>query len=295
MDSWTGPIPRYWLVRAHIEELVAKQGLRPGDRLPSEPELQRELGVSRGTVRKALDDLQREGAVTRSSGRGTFVAERRMPRPLPELTSFSEHISSLGLRPGARLVSYRASRSYAEAVEHFPPGEPVARIERVRTADGVAVGVHTLYIPTGLAKRVGFSAAALRRAPGTSLYKAFEVAGVHIDVAYEAFVSRLATEHEACLLEVEPGTAVLQVTRRTFDEVGRALELVKAVYLGERYEYAIWLRRSPGPQRTRRPPRALAATNPPRGRTNPPAATERTKLPRALKIRRQLQQETGGK
>src|SRR5437764_12616850 len=110
MDVWTdrtgtAPTPKYWHVREAVEELIRVNGLRPGDRLPTEPELGQKLAVSRGTVRRAFDDLEREGVVSRQPGRGTFVAQRRMMRPLSELTSFTEHLRCLGLEAGARAVT----------------------------------------------------------------------------------------------------------------------------------------------------------------------------------------------
>lgn len=233
-------------MRQYLEELMAKRELPPGALLPSEAELQAQLGLSRGTIRRALDDLQREGRVVREPGRGTFVAQPRLERPLPELTSFTEHLVSLGFTPGARLVSYRTSRCYREVADVFPAGTAVARIERVRTANGVPVGIHVLYLPDDLAHRIGFTATALRRSPGTSLYGAFESSGIEIDVAREALISRLATDEEATLLRAGASRAILEMRRQTFDAEGRTLELVRAAYLGDRYEYAIWLRRPQG-------------------------------------------------
>jgi GntR family transcriptional regulator len=240
------PAPKYWRIRQEIERLVERESLRPGDRLPPEPDLQRRFAVSRGTVRRAFDDLERMGLVSRQAGRGTFVARRRMPRPLPELTSFTEHLRSLGLRPGARLLSYRPVGSQSDAASDFPPGTPLVRIVRVRTADDVPVGVHVLFLPADLARRVGFLAPALQTRPGLSLYEALEQNGIRIDAAREHLVSRLATGREASLLEIPRRSAVLEVTRRTFDDEGHPLELVRAVYRGDRYDYVVWLRRSPG-------------------------------------------------
>jgi GntR family transcriptional regulator len=246
MDIWSdraaAPTPKYWNVRRAVEELIRANGLRPGDRLPTEPELIARLSVSRGTIRRALDDLEREGVVSRQAGRGTFVAERRMMRPLSELTSFSEHLRSLGLEAGARLVSYRQA-SDEDADEHFRPDAELVRIVRVRTADGEPVGVHTLYLEVGLAERIGFTGEALRKAPETSLYGALASAGVEIDVAREDLTARLATSRERELLTLPSPSAVLEVLRRTYDADGNPLELVRAVYRADRYDYVIWLRR----------------------------------------------------
>jgi GntR family transcriptional regulator len=240
------PTPKYWRIQQAIQRLVERESLRPGDRLPTEPELQRRFGASRGTVRRAFDDLERMGLVSRQPGRGTFVARRRMPRPLPELTSFTEHLRSLGFAPGARFVSYREVGAGSDVAHAFPAGAELVRIVRVRTADGMPVGLHTLFLPVELARRVGFTAAALRAAPDLSLYRSLEATGVAIEGAREELVARLATGREAALLGVRRPAAVLEVTRRTVDAVGQPVELVRAVYRGDRYDYVVWLRRRAG-------------------------------------------------
>jgi GntR family transcriptional regulator len=247
MDVWTdsqvaAPTPKYWNVRQAVEQLIRSNGLRPGDRLPTEPELVERLRVSRGTVRRAFDDLEREGIVSRQPGRGTFVAERRMMRPLSELTSFTEHLRSLGLEPGARLVSHREVDADG-GDEHFPDDAPLVRIVRVRTANGEPVGLHTLYLDAGLADRIGFTREALRRTPEKSLYAALSAAGVEIEVAREDLTARVASTRERELLNLPPHAAVLEVVRRTYAAGASPVELVRAVYRADRYDYVIWLRR----------------------------------------------------
>jgi GntR family transcriptional regulator len=238
----TAPTPKYWNVRRAVEELIRVNGLRPGDRLPTEPELVQRLAVSRGTIRRAFDDLEREGVVSRQAGRGTFVAEQRMMRPLSELTSFTEHLRSLGLEPGARLVSHREAADDG-GDQHFASDMPLVRIVRVRTANGERVGVHTLYLARDLADRIGFNRETLNRTPDVSLYAALATAGVEIDMAREDLTARLASARERELLSLPPHTAVLEVLRRTYDATAHPIELVRAVYRADRYDYVIWLRR----------------------------------------------------
>lgn len=245
MDVWidqAAPTPKYWHVREAVERLIRTNGLRPGDRLPTEPELEKLLAVSRGTIRRAFDDLEREGVVSRQPGRGTFVAQRRMLRPLSELTSFSEHLRSLGLDPGSTLVSYRQVDD-DRGGDHFPAGTPLVRIVRLRTANREPVGVHTVFLPAALAGRIGFTRDVLRRTPEVSLYGALASAGVEIDIAREDITARLATARERELLDLPEPSPVLEVVRRTYDAAAQPVELVRAVYRADRYDYVIWLRR----------------------------------------------------
>jgi GntR family transcriptional regulator len=242
IETGAAPTPKYWQVRQTVLELIG--GLRPGDQLPTESALTAQLEVSRGTVRRAFDDLEREGRVSREPGRGTFVAQPRMPRPLPELTSFSEHLRSLGFTPGAKLISYRTVVDPAAALEHFTPEARLAHIVRLRTADDAPVGLHTLYVPAELAERSGFTARALGNSPDLSLYASISAAGAEIDTAREDLAARMPTAREAELLHLSSGAPVLEVIRRTYDAGGVPIELVRAVYRADRYDYIVWLRRS---------------------------------------------------
>lgn len=255
MDRTRTPTPKYWRVREAVEQLIGSNGLRPGDRLPTEPELGAQLGVSRGTVRRAFDDLEREGVVSRQPGRGTFVSERRMLRPLSELTSFTEHLRSLGMKPGARLVSYRRAVDDGGA-GHFEQGIPLVQIVRVRTADSTPVGVHTLYLPAEIARRSGFTREVLRQTPELSLYGSLAAAGIEIDMAREDLTARNASHREQDLLGLPEHAAVLEIIRRSYDTGGRPVELVRAVYRADRYDYIIWLRRDSARAKSAEPARA---------------------------------------
>ena len=235
--------PKYLQLREAMLGMIRDEALAPGHLLPSETELCGRFGVSRGTIRRAFDDLERDGHVSREPGRGTFVATPRMERPLPELTSFSEHIESLGMTPGAELVSYREGTDYADGKGHFPEGESLARIVRVRTANARPVGLHTLLLPVDLATEAGVTARSLRTDPALSVYRSLSAIGIEIDLARESIAARRATAQESRRLELGAHEPVLEVARRSFGIDGRPIELVRAAYRADRYDYITWLRR----------------------------------------------------
>lgn len=233
--------PKYWAVIDFVEKLISSQGLAPGDPLPAESVLQERFKISRGTVRMALEKLTVAGVVERRSGSGTFVAVPRMVRALPELTGFSEHIRSQGLRPGSQLLSKRALPEGSEAGAEFPPGTALVEFARLRLADDQPVGLHYLVLPADIAAAVDVEDQ-LRQ--GT-LYERMEQANLTVDVAQEHIVARRSVRSEARLLDIAVGSAVLDVRRKTFDADGNLVELVHAVYRGDRYDYVIWLERRP--------------------------------------------------
>lgn len=234
--------PKYWLVVDHLTKMIETEGLVAGDPLPTELELQNRFRVSRGTVRKAFDELSRRSLIERRPGSGTFVAPQRMPRELPELTGFSEHIRSLGLAPGSVELSRETLDRENGYAADFPPDTPLTKLTRLRTANDRPVGLHYLVVPTALVERVHASDPHDR----STFYDRLKHAGVRVDVAQEHLMARRPTRAEARHLGIGAGDAVLDVRRKTFDSNGSVVELVHAVYRGDRYDYVIWLERRRG-------------------------------------------------
>lgn len=252
-------IPLYLQVREAIVAFIEEQGLRPGDALPSEAELQARFGVSRATVRQTLELLEREGRIERHQGKGTFVAVPRLHRDLPDLTSFTEHLEGQGLRSASELIAFERLAPgvppSTRVSDDEPPlevfGGPAAlvRLVRVRLANDAPVGIHTTILPADVADRVGLSEEVLRRDRGVSLYRLLESGGEAPSWAEEHLHARGASAAEARLLGVRAGTPVMSVLRLTRNGEGRLIEAVRAVYLGDKYDYVIELERRVGPAR----------------------------------------------
>src|SRR5512135_1112678 len=114
-----GPIPLYHQLKQVLQSDIEQEIYQSGERLPSEPELVREYGVSRITVRQALDELEAEGRVVRRHGKGTYVAERRIEQELVRLTDFVEDMQQAGRNPSSRVLAFKhepASLTIAKAL-----------------------------------------------------------------------------------------------------------------------------------------------------------------------------------
>jgi GntR family transcriptional regulator len=252
LDRATG-IPLYLQVRLQIVSLIEQRGLKPGDALPSEPELRARFRVSRATVRHALAELERMGLIERHQGRGTFVALPRLERELPELTSFSEHLAEQGIRSASQLLDYqRLDPGQAPAVSYsedepdffdYLPAQPLVRFVRLRLANAVPVGLHTTATTAAVAEAVGLTEVRLRGDPTFSFYSALEAAGYSLALAEEHLVARGAGQREAHLLGVTLGTPVMSVLRISGTRDGSPLEAVRAVYVGHKYDYVVHLER----------------------------------------------------
>jgi GntR family transcriptional regulator len=247
-------LPLYLQLSEQIAQLIEREQLPVGAALPSESELQRRFTVSRATVRQALQQLTLRGVVERHQGRGTFVAVPQLERALHELTGFSEHLASKGLAHSSELVSYRrlvepgavraAISPDAPAPALLGEAEPLVEVVRVRRAGDVAVGIHTTLLTESVAQRIGFTEARLRHDRSLSLYTSLEHAGIALAGAEEHLSARAASPAEAKLLEVRRGTAVISVLRLSHDAARRRIEAVRAVYLGDKYDYVINLKRA---------------------------------------------------
>lgn len=257
LEERTRP-PLYVQVADWIRGEIERERLEPGTMLPSEADLQRRFEVSRATVRQAVRELAFAGVVKREQGRGTFVAAPPLERALPELTSFSEHLASKGLSSSSRLVSWEVVDELRESErrESLPsPDAPdprlfgrsrvrLARAIRLRLANDRPVGLHTTLVPLAIAEAIGFTEERLRRDEHLSLYATLERAGHRLSAAEEHLRARLLARPEAALLEVPQSTAAMTVLRLTRDQSGRLLEAVRAVYLGDKYDYVINLERT---------------------------------------------------
>jgi GntR family transcriptional regulator len=240
LDRRRGGSPLYRQLAAALEEQIRQGELRPGDRLPSENELRGQLQVSRATITKALDELMTRGLLVREQGRGTFVAGPPMERRPPGLRSFSEQIQSLGQRPGNRLLSFEHTEAHRgdPVLSAYPAGTPLVVIRRLRLVDGRPVGLHRSAMPADIAEAGGLSEEALAE-PGASLYALLEEGGVVVQRAREAVRAVNARPQEAQLLETEPGSALIELLRDSYDSRDRLMDVTQARYPGSLYVYNV--------------------------------------------------------
>jgi GntR family transcriptional regulator len=144
-----GPVPLHHQVYADLKASLDAGELGVGERLPPERELARLYGCSLITVRRALDELSREGRLGRQQGRGTFVLPPRLDRDIGDAMSFTEEMQRHGLDPETRLLAARpeaASETVAKALE-LEPGSPTLYLERLRLAGGEPLLLEMVHLP----------------------------------------------------------------------------------------------------------------------------------------------------
>lgn len=220
------------------ELLAMLDGLDVGDALPSERRLAEELGVSRPTLRQAIDGLVADSLLDRRHGSGTYVAQPRIAVSLT-MTSFTEDMIRRGMKPGGRVLSFRTETAGARIGRRLAlsPVEEVFTIRRLRMADEAPMAIETLYLPRALLP-------GLRRSDleGRSFYDLLRGNGVEIASGTETIEPTVTTAEEAAELGVPVHMPAFLFERITRDADGRPLEYVRSLYRGDRYRLELDLR-----------------------------------------------------
>jgi GntR family transcriptional regulator len=210
---------------------------RPGDPVPTEAELCRLFGISRGTVRRALHTLSEEGLISRRPGKGTLVVRPRLRCLLNRYLSFTESCLEWGVTPGARVLTLKTKRASGAAARslELPVGAPVTELVRVRFADGEPVCVDSVLIPEKLCPgltRYDFSSASL-----------FQI--LADDYRIVLFRARawlrpvLAEKKEARLLEVPTGSPMLLLETLANRRDDTPVVLGRELWRGDRIHYLL--------------------------------------------------------
>ncbi len=234
-------VPIYARIQADLRRQIADGRLALGARLPPEAAMCQRYGVSRMTVRHAVDGLVTAGLLTRRRGVGTFVTRTKTERVASRLLGFREDALAHGLSPATEVLTRVAEPLGAEdgAVLDMPPATRALRITRRRSADGEPIGLNTVVLVPP------FAASLQDQDFGGSLYETVaEVVGVEVAGADQDVEAVSAEAHVARLLAVPPGAPLLRVTRATFLADGRTLGLTRTLYRGDRYFLSLRLDRS---------------------------------------------------
>jgi len=230
-------LPLYQQLQRALREAIEKQVLGPEDALPSERQLAADLGVSRITVRKAIEGLIEEGLLVSRQGSGNFVGTR-IDKNFAKLTSFSEDMRARGRTPRTEwLKRSQGTVTPEEALKlALSPGTQVFRFHRLRFADDEPMSIEYCTVVASALPSID--------AVDSSLYEALERAGNRPVRALQRLRALLLDEEQAKLLEAQPGDAGLLVERLGYLRDGRAVELSQSIYRGDTYDFVAELNAS---------------------------------------------------
>ena len=215
--------------RQQVLDLIESLGV--GTAIPSERQLSADLGVSRLTLRAALDDLAREGYLVRRRGSGTYVQQPKIAQELT-ITSFSDDMRRRGMTPASRTLSMNTIHAGARLGRflNVSPSEQIVVVKRLRLADGETMAIETLHIPEALVP--GLTPKGLTG----SFYELLrDRYGVTIAGGTQAIEPTVTNEEESEALGVPLHSPAFLFERTSRDEAGRTVEFVRSVYRGDRY------------------------------------------------------------
>ena len=228
------PTPAYLQLSKKLKQAIQGGEILAGSALPSERDLAESLGLSRMTVRRALEELAEQRFVEQRRGSGTYILERRLEHPIDRVQGFTGEASVLGFRPGSVLLEFKQTSAQSEVAQALSlnPGETVLRISRLRTADDEPLALQISHLsPTFLEL-----SAELLKTRG-SLYESLaEQFGMVLGGAKQAISARLPVRHEQAVLAMAENAPVLALERTTFTVDKTPFEYVTSAYRSDRYK-----------------------------------------------------------
>ncbi|WP_416986427.1 GntR family transcriptional regulator [Streptomyces sp. T028] len=228
----SSPVPLYYQLAQQLESAIEHGALAPGNLLGNEIDLSTRLGLSRPTVRQAIQSLVDKGLLVRRRGVGTQVVHSQVKRPL-ELSSLYDDLEAAGQGPTTHVLRNERVPAAADvaAALGIAEGAEVTLLERLRSAHGEPVAYLCNYLPPVLFDLD------TERLEATGLYHLMRSAGITLHSARQTVGARSATAEEATLLGEEQGAALLTMQRTAYDDTGRPVEYGTHIYRASRYAF----------------------------------------------------------
>lgn len=236
MVDRNSPIPLWFQVARALQDVIESGTIPPGSHLENEVLLSRRLGLSRPTVRRAMEHLVAQGLIVRQRGVGTRVVQQKVRRAMA-LTSLYDDLRADGEDPTTSVLAHEfvaADVAVAAALE-MEVDTQVLRIARLRRAGSRPIAQMTNYLPREVR---GISATALQSG---GLYELLRAQGIVLHAATQTVGARRASAAEARLLAEARGAALLTMQRTTYDDHGQPVEFGQHIYAASRYTFATQL------------------------------------------------------
>jgi len=232
----SSPVPLYFQVAQRLEQMIESGEMPPGCRLENEIALADQLGLSRPTMRQAIQHLVNKGLLVRKRGVGTQVVHARVRRHV-ELSSLFDDLDRANRQPRTEILSFdrEAAPDDVAVALRLPAGTEVVAFERLRYAQDEPLALMRNYVPVGVAD---ITAEALTR---HGLYHLLRDAGVQLRIAEQTIGARKASATEARLLRETRGAPLLTMLRTAYDHTDRPVEYGSHVYRASRYSFEFTL------------------------------------------------------
>lgn len=233
------PIPLYYQIKQLFAESIATGKLQPGEPIPSEHTLQRELLVSRSTIRRAMAELEHGGYISRQRGRPTIIRRRPIHHGTTAIAGFGDDMRSQGCKPWSKVlgISIISADAQLAARLKISVGDAVVTAHRLRFADDQPVCVEKPNLPLA---RVG--PISPRDIEGEkSLYDYLRnKLGIRLASVEEVLEVVPVDVETAELLEISPSSCVVQLQRTVYDDKDQCVEYAVSLWRTDRFRYIAW-------------------------------------------------------
>lgn len=228
----SSPVPLYFQVSQHLEQAIESGAIPNGTRFENEIQLADQLGLSRPTMRRAMQHLVDKGLIVRRRGIGTRVVQPKVRRPM-ELTSLYDDLAMSGQNPTTSVMDLGEAEADEEVASRLgcAAGQPVLKIVRLRRAGDTPIAKLTNYLPESVG---GFTAEDLE---SHGLYELMRGRGIQLHSATQFVGARNATAAESRLLNESRSAALLTMQRVTYDDHGDVVEFGDHIYAASRYSF----------------------------------------------------------
>lgn len=228
----SSPVPLYFQVAEQLESAIRSGTLAPGDKISNEVVLAAELGLSRPTMRQAIQLLVDRGLLVRKRGVGTQVVHGQVRRPV-ELTSLYDDLAAAGQTSETEVLALKLVPADEEVAGELnvAPDTSVWFLERLRAVGGEPLALMHNYLPPEMVPLDTIDLTSV------GLYAGLRARGIHIRVARQRIGARRAESREARLLGERKGAPLLTMRRTAYNDAGNVVEFGTHIYLPERYSF----------------------------------------------------------
>lgn len=235
------PVPLYSRIRDELRLSITSGHRRAHERLPSEAELMQHYGVSRITVRQAVQDLERLGLVVKVPGKGCYVAPDKPYQELTRLEGFGEAMAQRGHATRNRLLGLQEQRATGRVAERLglAAGSAVTQIRRVRLLDERPVSVDLTWVPAEIGRRLAREDLQARDIFGI-LEHDYGIALGHADLAIDAVP---ADGDLATYLQLDDAAPVLRIERLTHTRAGQPIDYEVLHCRSDNFQYRLRVQR----------------------------------------------------
>lgn len=228
--------PLYKQVEDSILQLIESGEYKPGTKIPTEGELCERFGVSRVTIRKALGPLADRGVLERRTGKGTFVAEKRLARSLSQVMSFTDMCRMQGCQPGAKTLRLDLIEPEGDDLERLRLSADTGHIlllQRLRYADGMPVMIETTKFPESFIFLMD------EDLDDSSLYEILAKHDIRMTSSRKMLDIKLANYKEAKYLKVPDRHPLLRIDSTAESADGRFVHLTHQLCVADRFKLYI--------------------------------------------------------